>query len=45
MDFGELDEDQKTFVRVRGSAKVLLHLMFGLIVIAAEQIYANGMLT
>ena len=33
------------FVRVRGSAKVLLHLMFGLIVIAAEQIYANGMLT
>ena len=43
MDFGELDEDQKTFVR--GSAKVLLHLMFGLIVIAAEQIYANGMLT
>lgn len=33
------------FVRVRGSAKVLLHLMFGLIVIAAEQIYTNGMLT
>ena len=33
------------FVRVRGSAKVLLHLMFGLIVIASEQIYANGMLT
>ena len=33
------------FVRVRGSAKVLLHLMFGLILIAAEQTHANGMLT
>ena len=32
------------FVRVRGSAKVLLHLMFGLLVIAAEQIYTNGIL-
>ena len=33
------------FVRVRGHAKVLLHLMFGLIVIAAEQIFRAAALT
>ena len=44
--FGHLhDSHGGKFVRVRGRAKVLLHLMFGLIVIAAEQIYSNGLLT
>ena len=45
--FDYLDHDSHggKFVRVRGRAKVLLHLMFGLIVIAAEQIYSNGLLT
>lgn len=32
-------------VRVRGAAKVLLHLMFGLIVIAAEQVYSAAILS
>ena len=45
--FDYLDDDSHggKFARVRGRAKVLLHLMFGLIVIAAEQIYSNGLLT
>jgi len=33
------------FVRVRGAAKVLLHLMFGLIVIAAEQVFSAAILS
>ena len=39
--FGHLhDAHGGKFVRVRGHAKVFLHLMFGLFVIAAEQIFA-----
>ena len=33
------------FVRVRGNKKVFLHLMFGLIVVTAEQIFSAAILT
>ena len=33
------------FVRVRGNKKVFLHLMFGLIVVTAEQIFSAAVLT
>ena len=33
------------FVRVRGNRKVFLHLMFGLIVVTAEQIFSTAILT
>ena len=33
------------FVRVRGNKKVFLHLMFGLIVVTAKQIFSAAILT